>query len=270
MLVRLGSSGGETTDEDTVLATYTYGNDLISSTKYDVPNTIYYNYDGLGSVRQLTDDTETVVAEYTYDAFGNLIASTGTADNTYGFTGEQQFNEADNLVFLRARYYDSRIGRFISRDPIGTKGGINLYGYVGNNSTNYIDPKGLRKVCCRSVDPTDCPKGTKWLCKKFRHCHISSKCHPGEDEYDTEQDFHAFPPRYLDGDPSKPCAAVSEAEIDQCLKNNPYDAGSGKPGDNCQSNTRDRLNKCCLDSSWEPNWYGYPNKNYWGPVPLRW
>ena len=108
----------ETTDEDTVLATYTYGNDLISSTKYDILNTIYYHYDGLGSVRQLTDDNETVTASYTYDAFGNVIVSTGTTDNTYGFTGEQQFDEADGHVFLRARYYDSRVGRFISRDPI--------------------------------------------------------------------------------------------------------------------------------------------------------
>ena len=151
----------ETTDEDTVLATYTYGNDLISSTKYDVPNTIYYNYDGLGSVRQLTDDTETVVAEYTYDAFGNVIASSGTTDNTYGFTGEQQFSEANGLVFLRARYYDSSIGRFISRDPvlklmsfsdnfiwylpdlIGTPENLNPYVYVTNNPIKYVDPNGL-------------------------------------------------------------------------------------------------------------------------------
>lgn len=51
-------------------------------------------------------------------SIGNLIAGTGTTVNAYGFTGEQQFNEADNLVFLRARYYDSKMGRFISRDPI--------------------------------------------------------------------------------------------------------------------------------------------------------
>jgi len=59
-----------------------------------------------------------VTVSYTYDSFGNLIDSTGTSDNTYSFTGEQQFGEADNLVLLRARYYDPRVGRFISRDPI--------------------------------------------------------------------------------------------------------------------------------------------------------
>ena len=88
----------------------------------------------------------------------------GTSDNAYGFTGQQQFNEADNLVFLRARYYDTRVGRFISRDPILTpmqiEGHIgwllpylNLvsqpqslhpYVYVQNNPINRVDPFGLK------------------------------------------------------------------------------------------------------------------------------
>ena len=147
----------ETTDEDTVLASYVYGNDLISVFRPLFSENCYYHYDGLGSTRQLTDDTEAVVASYTYDAFGNVIASSGATTNAYGFTGEQQFNEADNLVFLRARYYDSRIGRFISRDPIGYRGGINLYVYCLNNSVNYIDLKGYRGCFCNPIggrDPT--------------------------------------------------------------------------------------------------------------------
>jgi len=132
----------ETNDEDTVLATYTYGNDLISMKNEQLATVNYYHYDGLGTVRQLTDATEAVVASYTYDAFGNVIASTGTSENTYGFTGEQQFGEADNLVFLRARYYDSRVGRFISRDPIGYMAGTNLYVYVDSNPVNRRDPSG--------------------------------------------------------------------------------------------------------------------------------
>ena len=133
----------ETNEAGEVQASYTYGNDLISAHNWTLSTDHYYFYDGLGSVRQLTDDTETVVAEYTYDAFGNVIASSGTTTNTYGFTGEQQFGEADNLVFLRARYYDSSIGRFISRDPIGYWGGINIYGYCRNNPVNFMDPRGF-------------------------------------------------------------------------------------------------------------------------------
>ena len=44
--------------------------------------------------------------------------SPGTADNPYGFTGESRFPEADNLIFLCARYYAPALGRFLSRDPI--------------------------------------------------------------------------------------------------------------------------------------------------------
>lgn len=48
----------------------------------------------------------------------------------------------DSPSYYRARYYDPSIGRFISEDPIGYDGGINLYGYVGNDPTDFIDPSG--------------------------------------------------------------------------------------------------------------------------------
>ena len=121
----------------------------------------YYVHDRLGSIRLVTDAFSTVVASYTYDSYGNKIASTGTSDNAYGFTGQQQFGEADSLVFLRARYYEPRVGRFISRDPLGVdpagsqnnpfdpikqyEDGMNLYEYVGNNPIMDRDPFGLRR-----------------------------------------------------------------------------------------------------------------------------
>jgi len=70
---------------------------------------------------------------------GNLIASSGSITNPYGFTGQQQFGEADSLVFLRARYYNPAIGRFLQTDPIGYYGGLNLYTYCDNNPLTQTD-----------------------------------------------------------------------------------------------------------------------------------
>jgi len=131
----------ETNSTGIVQATYTYGKGLISMKRADANS--YYHYDGLGSTRQLTNASSTVTASYTYDSFGNVVASSGSITNAYGFTGEQQFNEADNLVFLRARYYKPSIGRFINRDPIGYEGGMNLYTYVRNNPVMFKDPLGM-------------------------------------------------------------------------------------------------------------------------------
>lgn len=50
------------------------------------------------------------------------------------------------LYYYRARYYDPTIGRFLSEDPIGFNGGINLYTYVGNRPVNFIDPFGLQEM----------------------------------------------------------------------------------------------------------------------------
>jgi RHS repeat-associated protein len=63
---------------------------------------------------------------------------------TEGYTGREWDAEA-NLYYYRARWYDPQVGKFISEDPIGLKGGINLYGYVENNPLGFRDPMGLDK-----------------------------------------------------------------------------------------------------------------------------
>ncbi len=138
VLIEMNSVGATTTQYTTGL-----GIDEPISRK-SATATSYYHRDGLGSVTGLTDATQNVVATYKYDAFGSVTAQTGTAANPYKFTS-REFDDDSVLYFYRARYYDCRIGRFVSEDPIGLKGGVNRYTYVSNNPINSVDPLGLLK-----------------------------------------------------------------------------------------------------------------------------
>jgi RHS repeat-associated protein len=101
----------------------------------------YYHADGLGSTVLLTDANRAPVFTYGYDSFGQVQA--GSTVSGYAFTG-REWDAETGLHYYRARYYDPKIGRFISEDPIGFDGGdINLYAYVGNRPVLFIDPLGL-------------------------------------------------------------------------------------------------------------------------------
>ncbi|MEJ6950101.1 putative Ig domain-containing protein [Natronospora cellulosivora (SeqCode)] len=126
-----------------LIVSYTYGDDLISQKR---DNTIsYYHYDGLGSTRVLTDDSSTVTDRYSYDAFGELIARTGDTENNYLFTGEQ-YDPNLGFYYLRARYMNPAIGRFINRDVWeGSKydpQSLHKYLYTKNNPVMFVDPSG--------------------------------------------------------------------------------------------------------------------------------
>jgi len=108
----------------------------------------YYHYDRLGSVRFMSDEGGNVVQEYVYDGWGNLVSSSGSVSQPYEFVGREGYYREGELYLLGQRWYDSSVGRFISRDPIGEKGGLNLYVYVGNNSVNASDPYGKIAYDC--------------------------------------------------------------------------------------------------------------------------
>jgi len=79
--------------------------------------------------------------------------------------------------YNRARYYDPTIGRFLSEDPIGFKGGVDFYAYVLNNPTDYADPTGWKtSVCCRRLRYIVCYVG-------LNHCYVKVENSNGTHTY---------------------------------------------------------------------------------------
>jgi len=99
--------------------------------------------DALGTVIALADSTGSVQTSYNYEPFGNASISGSTNGNSYQYTGRD--NDGTGIYYYRARYYDPRLQRFISSDPIWYGGGPNLYAYVGNGPTRWMDPYGLER-----------------------------------------------------------------------------------------------------------------------------
>lgn len=134
----------EELNSEQLQAFYVYGHDLISQTRNTQQD--FYQVDGLGSTRALTDENGNVTDTYDYEAFGELIDSSGESENSYQFAGEQ-FDEALGDYYLRDRFYDPSSGRFIRRDtwqgdlinPIS----LHKYLYGHGNPANLVDPSGL-------------------------------------------------------------------------------------------------------------------------------
>ena len=112
--------------------------------------------DALGSTIATVNSSGALQTQYTYEPFGAMTSSGAASDNSYQFTSREN-DGVGGLMFYRARYYAPGLGRFVSQDPIGFRGGINLYAYVGNNPISYRDPSGLVTAgsgdYCRSIGP---------------------------------------------------------------------------------------------------------------------
>jgi len=131
----------------TVSRTYSYGLERIDENQ--VLNSSwtasFYSYDGHGSVRQLTNSAGAVTDNYDYDAFGNLVNSTGATPNNYLFAGEQ-YDASLGLYYNRARYMNATTGRFWNmdtdegddRDPLS----LHKYLYAEGDAVDHLDPTG--------------------------------------------------------------------------------------------------------------------------------
>ena len=108
-------------------------------------NPLYvYHHDATGHTVAITDANQNIVNRYAYSAYGKVLAENELISQPFTYVGRYGvMREADNLYYMRARYYDAELGRFISEDPIGFAGGINVYAYVGGNPMMLVDPSGL-------------------------------------------------------------------------------------------------------------------------------
>lgn len=121
----------------------------------------FYTKDHLGSIRELVrGDGTTIESRIDYDPWGVKISEVGPSGteedlevkSDFTYTGHYRPEYFDDMVLAMYRAYMPEIGRWISRDPIGEMGGLNLYGYVSNNPTNLIDFLGLEVDATFNVD----------------------------------------------------------------------------------------------------------------------
>lgn len=147
---------------------------IISSqglSKGTVPET-YYSYDGIGSVANLSNTSGANITSFSYDAFGNLLTSPN-ANNSRQFLTKEQ--DSTGFIYFGARYYDPRIGRFITQDPLGMVDGTNMYLYCGNDPVNWVDLWGRCKKATAKFEWNDI---SSWFFPGTNYCGIT-KSGPG-------------------------------------------------------------------------------------------
>ena len=126
---------------------YVYGPGLlyqITETPTET-NTLTYHYDYRGSTIALTDGNGNVTDRMEYSLYGTLTYHLGTNSIPFLFNGRfGVMTDPNGLIFMRSRYYNPYLCRFLNPDPTGFAGGLNWYAYANGNPISYEDPSGLQ------------------------------------------------------------------------------------------------------------------------------
>jgi len=127
-----------------VLAQFFHGGETISGTNY------YYTADHITSIREMTDASGVIRAQYAYDPYGKVSTLQNNQNSDFQYAG-YYFHAPSALSLTLTRSYDASLGRFLNRDLIEEVGGTNLYQYALNSPLINIDPSGLQGLLI--VDP---------------------------------------------------------------------------------------------------------------------
>ncbi|NMD72144.1 RHS repeat protein [Bacillus sp. DNRA2] len=146
----------ETDQSGTIHVEYTWDQENRPITMIKNGQTYYYHLNGHGDVIALTDKDGNIVASYSYNVWGIIISQSGTLSSTNPFRyAGYRYDENTNLYYLMARYYDSNIGRFISRDPYHELDeepiALNLFAYSKNNPVKFMDRDGQNPVIAFAI-----------------------------------------------------------------------------------------------------------------------
>jgi len=116
---------------------------VVSKAQSLEPKAFFPCYDANGNVTDYVSTNGTVVARYVYDAYGNLISSSGNMVNDFSILFSSKYLDRETgLYYYGYRYYSPELGRWLNRDPIGEDGGRNLYGMSYNALTYLVDSLG--------------------------------------------------------------------------------------------------------------------------------
>jgi RHS repeat-associated protein len=233
------------------------------------------------------DDDDYFVEQYNLTvAKASGFDQLSTLGNRKGYAGYER-DESLTMWHVRHRVLDSKSGKWTRKDPLGYVDGVSDVEYVRSGPARYNDASGLILgawcwsersrvgvspaapvepmfeeafppifvyVCCRRIWRLGLPT-------PFLHCEPRSTCLTGE------QSSPVFPTTAGQMDNGLPCRCATRNDVEDCMERNPYDVrddlpgiqdGGGRPGNNCQTNTRKRFAKCCLETSWVPQYIADP------------
>ena len=133
-------------DQGNILARYVYGVGLISRQDSGGGVSVYH-YDSRGSTIALTDPSGNITDRYAYDPYGRRAGRQGITENPFTYNGRDGVvDDGNGLYFMRARYYEPQLMRFIQKDAVSgnmiNTQSLNRYAYVMGNPIQFVDPGG--------------------------------------------------------------------------------------------------------------------------------